>query len=139
MVYTVQRGDTLGTIAAKYLGSASKYKDIVAANPQITNPNLIEVGQRIVIPEAKVTEAAPPVPIVQPKQTTYAKTPSAQSPQAPKTTTQTPQLKELPKDSFGLKIKDYFYNLTQDPVKLAITGASIGLLFGVIYFIRRKK
>ena len=42
--YIVQRGDTLSAIAAKYLGSASKYNQIVQENG-IKNPDLIFPGQ----------------------------------------------------------------------------------------------
>lgn len=42
--YIVQRGDTLFGIAAKYLGSASKYTQIVQENG-IKNPDLIYPGQ----------------------------------------------------------------------------------------------
>lgn len=45
-IYTVQRGDTLGTIAARYGVSVN---DLVNLN-NIKNPNLIEVGQQLVIP-----------------------------------------------------------------------------------------
>ena len=44
--YTVKKGDTLSGIALKYLGSASKYKELAAIN-NISNPNLIYVGQVI--------------------------------------------------------------------------------------------
>jgi len=50
MTHTVKSGETLGTIATKYLGDKSRYTQILAANPQITNPNLIKVGQVITIP-----------------------------------------------------------------------------------------
>lgn len=50
MTHTVKSGETLGTIAAKYLGDKSRYTQILAVNPQITNPNLIKVGQVIKIP-----------------------------------------------------------------------------------------
>lgn len=43
---TVQKGDTLSGIALKYLGAASKYKQLAAIN-NISNPNLIYVGQKI--------------------------------------------------------------------------------------------
>lgn len=50
MNHIVVVGETLGTIAAKYLGSSSRYKEILAENPQITNPNVIKVGQILRIP-----------------------------------------------------------------------------------------
>lgn len=42
--YVVKRGDTLRTIAAKYLGSGTKYPQIVQEN-NIKNPDLIYPGQ----------------------------------------------------------------------------------------------
>lgn len=52
--YVVRWGDTLGRIAARF---GTTVNAIVAANPQITNPNLIYVGQVITIPTG---ETAPP-------------------------------------------------------------------------------
>ena len=43
---TVVKGDTLWAIAAKYLGSGSKYTQLAAIN-NISNPNLIYVGQKV--------------------------------------------------------------------------------------------
>lgn len=48
-VYTVQSGDTLGAIAQKYYGDAAQYKKIAHYN-NISNPDLIKVGQQIKIP-----------------------------------------------------------------------------------------
>ena len=48
-VYTVRRGDTLSLIAQRY---NTTVMDIMRANPQITNPNLIIVGQQICVPGA---------------------------------------------------------------------------------------
>lgn len=48
-VYTVQSGDTLGAIAQKYYGDAGEYRKIAHYN-NISNPDLIEVGQQIRIP-----------------------------------------------------------------------------------------
>lgn len=45
--YTVQRGDTLSSIAASHGVSLAALE---AANPQIANPNLIFAGQRVTIP-----------------------------------------------------------------------------------------
>ena len=46
-IYTVQRGDTLFLIAQRFDISLDS---IIAANPQIANPNIIFPGQRICIP-----------------------------------------------------------------------------------------
>jgi spore coat assembly protein SafA len=53
MDYVVKRGDTLGSIASRFGVSVN---DILRANPQITNPNVISVGQVIRIPR----RGAPP-------------------------------------------------------------------------------
>ncbi len=45
--YIVQRGDTLSAIARRFGVTVS---DILAVNPQITDPNVLRVGQRIFIP-----------------------------------------------------------------------------------------
>ncbi|MDI1480220.1 LysM peptidoglycan-binding domain-containing protein [Polyangium sp. y55x31] len=58
--YTVKSGDTLGAIAEKYDTSVSA---ILKANPQITNPNQISVGQQIKLPGASSgTGGASPQP-----------------------------------------------------------------------------
>ena len=47
--YVVARGDTLGRIAAAQMGSSSAYRKIQARN-NLPNPDLIQVGQQLVIP-----------------------------------------------------------------------------------------
>ena len=56
--YIVQRGDTLSAIAAKFLGSASKYPQIVQENG-IKNPDLIYPGQVIKITTGGEVTATP--------------------------------------------------------------------------------
>ena len=46
-VYTVKSGDTLYAISIKYKVTV---KAILAANPSIKDPNLLKIGQKIVIP-----------------------------------------------------------------------------------------
>jgi len=49
--HTVKSGDTLGKIAKKYYGSASKYNTIFEANTNILkSPDLIFPGQELLIP-----------------------------------------------------------------------------------------
>lgn len=49
--YTVKKGDCLWKIAKQYYGNGGEYGKIYDANThQIVNPNLIYVGQKIVIP-----------------------------------------------------------------------------------------
>ena len=62
--YVVQRGDTLGSIAARF---GVTVQSIINANG-ITNPNLIFVGQRLTIPTgggpAPVADTFPVAPAV---------------------------------------------------------------------------
>lgn len=56
-VYTVQKGDSLWKIAVKYEVGLS---EIIAANPQFPNPNLIYPGDKVTVPlysETKRIEA----------------------------------------------------------------------------------
>jgi LysM repeat protein/Tol biopolymer transport system component len=61
MIYIVQPGDTLSGIAERFGVSLSQ---LLAANPQIVNPNVIVVGQRITIPDTPPSPA-PDLYIVQ--------------------------------------------------------------------------
>ena len=47
MTYTVKKGDTLWGISKQF---GVGLRALIAANPQIRNPNLIYVGDRVVIP-----------------------------------------------------------------------------------------
>ncbi|GAB6087108.1 LysM peptidoglycan-binding domain-containing protein [Alkaliphilus crotonatoxidans] len=46
-IYTIQRGDTLFSIARNY---GITVQQMIQANPQIADPNLVQVGQRVCIP-----------------------------------------------------------------------------------------
>ena len=50
--YIIQEGDQLWLIAQKLYGSGFNMEDIMKAN-SITNPDLIEVGQKLIIPDVK--------------------------------------------------------------------------------------
>lgn len=56
--YTVQSGDTLGKIAAKFLGKASRYMEIAELN-KMDNPNALRVGQVLEIPVEEKEEEKP--------------------------------------------------------------------------------
>jgi len=58
MKYTVKPGDSLATIAARLMGSASKYAELAAFN-NISNPDLIHPGEQLQIPEPTPARAAP--------------------------------------------------------------------------------
>ncbi|SET16033.1 spore coat assembly protein SafA [Natronincola peptidivorans] len=55
-IYTIQPGDTMFRIANRYGISLT---GLIEVNPQITNPNVIYVGQRICVP-AEITPPTPP-------------------------------------------------------------------------------
>jgi len=57
MEYVIQPGDTLLAIASRFNTTVDA---ILRANPQITNPNVIVVGQVIIIPGAQPTPPPPP-------------------------------------------------------------------------------
>jgi nucleoid-associated protein YgaU len=49
--HTVAKGETLYKLARMYYGDQARWKDVYAANrTEISNPNMIRVGQRLVIP-----------------------------------------------------------------------------------------
>ena len=52
-IYTVKAGDTLSSIADRYLGDAGLYEQIAALNPSISDPDAINVGQKIRLPQVK--------------------------------------------------------------------------------------
>lgn len=47
--YVVKSGDTLIAIAKRFYNDATQYRKIATAN-KISNPNLIQIGQKLVIP-----------------------------------------------------------------------------------------
>lgn len=50
-IHKVESGDTLGKISKEYLGEAGKYMKVFNANKdQLSNPDLIKVGQELKIP-----------------------------------------------------------------------------------------
>lgn len=63
--HTVEKGDNLSKIAEEYLGDASKWREIYEANKDIlSNPNLIYVGQELVIPGVSDEPVTPDEPVV---------------------------------------------------------------------------
>jgi LysM repeat protein len=82
-VHTVRRGENLSGIALRY---GVTVWDIAAANG-LRNPNLINTGQRLVIPGAQ----APPKPAPKPTQPAGSTGPAGPKPPAPKPTAAKPQ------------------------------------------------
>lgn len=68
MQYVIQTGDTLLAIASRF---GTTVQAILDANPQITNPNLIIVGQVIIIPGGTTPSPPPPPPPPTPSAGTY--------------------------------------------------------------------
>jgi murein DD-endopeptidase MepM/ murein hydrolase activator NlpD len=56
--YTVKSGDSLSSIAQRFLGSASKWDALVHANPWIKDPNIIEPGWVLIVPASGTALAA---------------------------------------------------------------------------------
>ena len=52
--YTIKKGDTLASLAGRFLGNSNSWQEIVKANPDIP-PDSIKVGQVIAIPMATAT------------------------------------------------------------------------------------
>lgn len=78
--YTVQRGDTLGRIAARFYGDARKYPIIQRAN-NISNPSRIWVGQVLVIPP--IGDAQPVTPVIPAPTTPLPPPPAPVTPATP--------------------------------------------------------
>lgn len=58
--YAVKKGDSLWKISKEMLGDGARYNEIFQANrDKIKNPNLIYVGQELVIPDGKAAPEAP--------------------------------------------------------------------------------
>jgi N-acetylmuramoyl-L-alanine amidase len=94
--YTVQRGDTLGRIAARFYGDARKYPLIQRAN-NIANPSRIWVGQVMIIPPITGIAPAPAPP-----PTLVPTVPSAPGlPSAPRGAPQQPSIRWVGSPNFN--------------------------------------
>jgi nucleoid-associated protein YgaU len=47
---TVRRGDSLWKLAQQNLGQGLRWHDLVVANPNVSNPNRIAIGSRVLVP-----------------------------------------------------------------------------------------
>lgn len=59
--YVVKAGDSLSAIAARLLGDPMRWKEIFNINPDITDPNVIRIGQSIKIPAGAVASSTDPL------------------------------------------------------------------------------
>jgi len=82
IVHEVQRGETLSSIAGKYLGSQARFYAIYEANKdQLRDANDLQVGMKLRIPDAKTVSAAVPPPV--PKRAVKSKSSPVEQPSAP--------------------------------------------------------
>jgi nucleoid-associated protein YgaU len=56
---TIKPGDSLWRFAASRLGDGHRWQELLALNPGLRNPNLLEVGSQIVVPASLVSPRAP--------------------------------------------------------------------------------
>ena len=66
--YVVIAGDNLSAIAVKY---GVTIANLMAWNPAITDPNLIQVGQTLIVSDPANAEAVVPPPVVTATGTTF--------------------------------------------------------------------
>lgn len=55
----VRKGDSLSSIAKGLYGDAQSWKEIAALNPSISNPDIIQVGQKIAVQPAQIDVKTP--------------------------------------------------------------------------------
>lgn len=58
--YVVKAGESLSSIAAKLLGDPMRWQEIFKINSQISNPNVLSVGQTINVPAEAVASSTDP-------------------------------------------------------------------------------
>ena len=56
--HIVQRGDTFSSLSQQYYGDERHIQELIKANPQITNPDLLKIGVVLQIPPLAVGSAA---------------------------------------------------------------------------------
>ena len=56
MIYVIQQGDTLSALAERWMGGASRWPEIVKANPELV-PEKLQVGRAIRLPVAGAASA----------------------------------------------------------------------------------
>lgn len=62
VTYRVRLGDTLGRVASRFQRTVGQ---LLTANPAISDPNHIEIGQLIVIPGANAPDIPPSIAVIQ--------------------------------------------------------------------------
>ncbi len=77
---TVQAGDTLGTISQRHFGQTMSWLEIASMNPELTNPDAIEIGQTLRIQTAQVDTTAVLNQIIAQASAAATKTPTEPDP-----------------------------------------------------------
>lgn len=62
---TVVAGESMSLIAQRLYGDVQSWREIAAVNPEITNPDLIQIGQELIVQPAQVDTAAALAKIIQ--------------------------------------------------------------------------
>src|SRR5690349_2612507 len=70
-IVTVKPGDSLWKFAASRLGNGRRWQQLLALNPGLRNPDLLEVGSQIVVPVSLVSPRAPMKYTVRPGDTLW--------------------------------------------------------------------
>ncbi|MFO0875611.1 MAG: LysM peptidoglycan-binding domain-containing protein [Phycisphaerales bacterium] len=69
--YSVEEGDTFIAIAEKWFGDGTKWDLILAANPQVTDPSKLRIGQKLRLPPKDARREAPAGPVANDVETTH--------------------------------------------------------------------
>ena len=59
IIVTVKPGDSLWKFAASRLGNGRRWQELLALNPDLRDPNVLEVGSQIVVPSSVAAPRAP--------------------------------------------------------------------------------
>jgi len=70
-IVTVKSGDTLWKFAASRLGNGRRWQELLALNPGLRNPDLLEVGSQVVVPASIAPPRAPMKYTVRPGDTLW--------------------------------------------------------------------
>jgi len=151
--YIVRPGDTLSGIAGQLLGDSKRWPELLEANPQITDAEMIYPGDTIVLPgsgepeEMAADDAYPPLPVASPEPPVVEPPPVAAEPADPVLPVEVVNVKptinrntylaagfistELPQDSIVSSLDSHLSLVTGDEVFLSI-AAEEGAAFTVI-------